>query len=119
MFEEVVIHLHQQTTDAQTNHRTGIMGETMSSGNWDNIWNNNWNSNWNYTDDASNIFYNTTSGSDDITLTASTTTLTGSPEGMCFSYSTEPIWMPYHEIKYIPKWHIKLGYKNQIKIMWN
>ncbi len=36
-----------------------------------------------------------------------------------FPYYMESTWLPYHEIKYKPEWHIKKGYKNQLKKMWD
>ena len=54
--------------------------------------------------------WNNTSASDNITLTTS---------DVWFPYYTESRWLPYKEVKYIPKWHITQGYKNQIKTMWD
>ncbi len=72
----------------------------------------------------SNTWYNTTGTSDNITLTASTCdnfTFTGATDtsGVWFPYYQESTWMPYVETKYKPEWHIKQGYKYQIKHMWD
>jgi len=98
---EVEIHLYPQTTTKVTNLKTGIMGEIMSS----------------------NSFYNGTGSN--ITLTTSTagdTTSTlnlNDPNNVWFPYYMESTWMPYHEIKYKPEWHIKVGYKIQLSTMWD
>ncbi len=47
------------------------------------------------------------------------TTTTGDCDTLWFPYYSEPDWEPYTVEKYEPKWHIKKGYKNQIKHMWD
>ncbi len=42
-----------------------------------------------------------------------------STNDMWFPNYTESTWVPYVDEKYEPKWHIKKGYKNQIKKMWD
>ena len=36
-----------------------------------------------------------------------------------FPYYQESTWLPYKDVKYIPRWHITQGYRNQIKTMWD
>ncbi len=51
--------------------------------------------------------------------TTNTNQFTVSTDDFWFPYYMESTWLPYHEVKYKPEWHIKLGYKNQIKKMWD
>ncbi len=37
---------------------------------------------------------------------------------MWFDGFTYTSWLPYKYEQYHPKWHIKQGYKNQMKHMW-
>lgn len=73
---------------------------------------NSYNSNW-----------TTTNCTDSQTLSFTTDTSDGSMtlgvNDVWFPYYMESTWIPYCEEKYIPKWHITQGYKNQMKIMWN
>ena len=62
---------------------------------------------------STTTWYNTTSASDNITLTASTGLNT-----TWFPYYEESEWLPYYNTKYKPEWHIVLGYKKQFKSMW-
>lgn len=60
--------------------------------------------------------------SDSIAFTTDTTagnTYSISTDDMWFPYYKESTWLPYYEKVYVPKWHIKMGYKNQINKMWN
>ena len=66
--------------------------------------------------------YSTASSWDLTTTTGSTINtynLSTDGTGVWFPYYDESTWLPYIETKYIPKWHIKEGYKNQIKSMWD
>ena len=68
--------------------------------------------------------------SDNVTFTTSTD---GSYSGKILSLTANTTWNNYNnykmwprgvqdpstEFKYIPKWHILLGYKNQLKTMWD
>ncbi len=63
-----------------------------------------------------NITWNTTaSTSDNATLTFST----AGTGNVWFPYYKESTWLPYDCENYCPKWHIRLGYKNQMRNMWN
>ena len=74
----------------------GIMNNSSN----DNTWNiNTWNT------------ATTTTGGTNDTFTVST-------DSMWYPYYMESTWLPYCEVEYKPQWHIKLGYKNQIKTMW-
>jgi hypothetical protein len=48
-----------------------------------------------------------------------TTSTTSDNNSVWFPYYSEPVWEPYVIEKYEPKWHIKEGYKNQLKHMWD
>ena len=48
-----------------------------------------------------------------------TTSTTCDNTGVWFPNYAESIWVPYTFEKYEPKWHIKKGYKYQIKHMWD
>ena len=69
------------------------MDETMSS---------TWGTNWNTT----------------ATTTSGTNAFTVSTDDLWFPYYELSTWLPYDAPQYKPKWHIKLGYKNQLKTMW-
>ena len=72
----------------------------------------------------------TATTSDDITFTASTD---GSYSGNILSLTANTTWSNYNnyeiwpkgiqdpstEFKYTPKWHILLGYENQMNTMWD
>ena len=53
------------------------------------------------------------------TCTSDSPTFTFTTDNVWFPYYDESTWLPYHETKYTPKWHIELGYKKQIKSMWD
>ncbi len=107
------------------------------------IMNNNNNNNNNNYDSTYNSQFPTwwNGGTDTIDTTTATTgdniTFTASTDGMysgnILSLTTNTTWSNYNnyeiwpkgvqnpstEFKYTPKWHILLGYENQIKLMWN
>ena len=109
------------------------MDETMSNSN-----NNNYNNNfptWSGTDTSGFPLWwsgsdATTTTSDNITFTTSTD---GSYSGNLLSLTTNTTWSNYNnfdvwpkgiqdpstELKYSPKWHILLGYKIQMLLMWD
>jgi len=97
--------LFRQIIDGQTNHKTGIPGEIMSN----------------------NFFLDTTGGTylNSATLTATTsgdvtsTINLNDTNNTWFPHYMESTWMPYHYESYKPEFHIKLGYKNQLKTMWD
>ncbi len=66
-----------------------------------------------------NNIWNTTATTSDGTSNYMSNTFTVSTDNMWFPYYMESTWVPYTEVKYKPKWHIKLGYKNQINRMWD
>jgi len=76
---------------------------------------------------SSNFFSDTTGGTylNDATLTASTagdatsTINLNDSNNVWFPHYMESTWLPYHYTSYKPEFHIKLGYKNQLKTMWD
>ena len=67
-----------------------------------------------------NIIWNNFSGttaSNTISFTTGTTDTTDT------NFSWVPVldedWLPYHYKAYNPKWHILLGYKTQMQLMWD
>lgn len=53
------------------------------------------------------------------TSTTDSATLTFTSDNTWFPYYQESTWLPYSCEKYMPKWHITQGYKNQIESMWD
>lgn len=72
-------------------------------------------------DEITNNQFNTNSWDTTATTTDNIVTynLQTDGTGEWFPYYTESTWLPYKEVKYIPKWHTTQGYKNQIKTMWD
>ena len=76
---------------------------------------------------SSNFFLDTTGGTylNGTTLTASTSGDVTSTidltdvNSVWFPHYMESTWLPYHIIPYKPEFHIKKGYKIQLKSMWD
>ena len=86
MYAVLEIHLYQQITEDQTNHKIGDGEEIMSSG---------------------NINWTTTASTTD----CATLTLTnGTDSSLWFPYYMESTWMPYEEEKYYPAYHLLKSY---------
>ncbi len=65
-----------------------------------------------------NIIWNTSA----ISTTGDAFTLTcNGTANDCYWYPIpeDKDWLPYHFKDYEPKWHITLGYKNQMEKMWD
>ncbi len=65
-----------------------------------------------------NIIWNTSA----ISTTGDAFTLTcNGTANDCYWYPIpeDKDWLPYHFDTYEPKWHITLGYKNQMEKMWD
>jgi len=76
---------------------------------------------------SNNFFLNSTDGTyvNNNTLTATTCVDTTSTinmndtNSMWFPHYMESTWLPYHIEEYKPEFHIKKGYKIQLKTMWD